>query len=155
MAQNSLTAWCFIHLSSTSASKVVDIFFNWWTWWHKLFSSTNKEIKRWLFGNVRWWRWWERNLQILSIDQEIVSLGGCKVSSICFLWWNNAISNGDYKKTVCRPRPVMLTNFLCNLQACSFRDSYEKFKKAGAEVIGISGDDPSSHKVKQSSSLEK
>lgn len=34
----------------------------------------------------------------------------------------------------------------CTKQACSFRDSYEKFKKAGAEVIGISGDDPSSHK---------
>jgi hypothetical protein len=32
-------------------------------------------------------------------------------------------------------------------QACAFRDSYEKFKKAGAEVVGISGDDPSSHKV--------
>lgn len=32
-------------------------------------------------------------------------------------------------------------------QACAFRDSYEKFKKAGAQVIGISGDDPSSHKV--------
>ena len=36
------------------------------------------------------------------------------------------------------------------LQACAFRDSYEKFKKAGAEVVGISGDDPSSHKVKAS-----
>ncbi|GMP37051.1 hypothetical protein CsSME_00008927 [Camellia sinensis var. sinensis] len=35
----------------------------------------------------------------------------------------------------------------CTKQACAFRDSYEKFKKAGAEVIGISGDDPSSHKV--------
>ncbi|KAF9662386.1 hypothetical protein SADUNF_Sadunf18G0047900 [Salix dunnii] len=32
------------------------------------------------------------------------------------------------------------------LQACAFRDSYEKFKRAGAEVIGISGDDPTSHK---------
>ncbi|KAI8541084.1 hypothetical protein RHMOL_Rhmol08G0035500 [Rhododendron molle] len=32
-------------------------------------------------------------------------------------------------------------------QACAFRDSYEKFKKAGAEVVGISGDDPSSHKA--------
>lgn len=31
--------------------------------------------------------------------------------------------------------------------ACAFRDSYEKFKKAGAEVIGISGDDPSSDKI--------
>ncbi|KAL3532737.1 hypothetical protein ACH5RR_006258 [Cinchona calisaya] len=35
----------------------------------------------------------------------------------------------------------------CTKQACAFRDSYEKFKKAGAEVIGISGDDPSSHKA--------
>lgn len=34
-----------------------------------------------------------------------------------------------------------------SLQACAFRDSYEKFKKAGAEVVGISGDDTSSHKV--------
>ncbi|GAB4824379.1 hypothetical protein Ancab_007267 [Ancistrocladus abbreviatus] len=32
-------------------------------------------------------------------------------------------------------------------KACAFRDSYEKFKKAGAEVVGISGDDVSSHKV--------
>ncbi|EXB94751.1 Peroxiredoxin Q [Morus notabilis] len=31
-------------------------------------------------------------------------------------------------------------------QACAFRDSSEKFKKAGAEVTGISGDDVSSHK---------
>ncbi|XP_044481305.1 peroxiredoxin Q, chloroplastic-like [Mangifera indica] len=35
----------------------------------------------------------------------------------------------------------------CTKQACAFRDSYEKFKKAGAEVIGISGDDTSSHKA--------
>lgn len=33
------------------------------------------------------------------------------------------------------------------LQACAFRDSYEKFKKAGAEVVGISGDGSESHKV--------
>jgi alkyl hydroperoxide reductase subunit AhpC len=33
-------------------------------------------------------------------------------------------------------------------QACAFRDSYEKFKKAGAMVLGISGDDPNSHKVR-------
>lgn len=37
------------------------------------------------------------------------------------------------------------------LQACAFRDSYEKFKKAGAEVVGISGDDPSSHKASSTS----
>ncbi|XP_022756405.1 peroxiredoxin Q, chloroplastic [Durio zibethinus] len=35
----------------------------------------------------------------------------------------------------------------CTKEACAFRDSYEKFKKAGAEVIGISGDSPSSHKA--------
>ncbi|GAB2219213.1 hypothetical protein Droror1_Dr00006844 [Drosera rotundifolia] len=37
----------------------------------------------------------------------------------------------------------------CTKQACAFRDSYEKFKKAGAEVVGISGDDASSHKAFQ------
>lgn len=35
----------------------------------------------------------------------------------------------------------------CTKQACAFRDSYEKFKKAGAEVVGISADDSSRHKV--------
>ncbi|KAJ7532748.1 hypothetical protein O6H91_13G018000 [Diphasiastrum complanatum] len=34
----------------------------------------------------------------------------------------------------------------CTKQACSFRDSYEKFKKAGAEVVGVSSDSPDSHK---------
>ncbi|KAI5058536.1 hypothetical protein GOP47_0026706 [Adiantum capillus-veneris] len=34
----------------------------------------------------------------------------------------------------------------CTKQACAFRDSYEKFKKAGAEVIGVSGDTSESHK---------
>jgi peroxiredoxin Q/BCP len=33
----------------------------------------------------------------------------------------------------------------CTAQACSFRDSYEDFKSAGAEVIGISGDSIASH----------
>lgn len=35
----------------------------------------------------------------------------------------------------------------CTKQACAFRDSYEKFKKAGAQVVGISGDDSESHKA--------
>ncbi|KAG1334373.1 putative Peroxiredoxin Q, chloroplastic [Cocos nucifera] len=35
----------------------------------------------------------------------------------------------------------------CTKEACAFRDSYEKFKKARAEVVGISGDDPASHKA--------
>jgi peroxiredoxin Q/BCP len=33
----------------------------------------------------------------------------------------------------------------CTKEACSFRDNYEDFKEAGAEVIGISSDDASSH----------
>jgi len=33
----------------------------------------------------------------------------------------------------------------CTAQACSFRDSYQDFTDAGAEVIGISGDGSTSH----------
>ncbi|ATB33683.1 peroxiredoxin [Melittangium boletus] len=33
----------------------------------------------------------------------------------------------------------------CTAQACSFRDSYEAFSDAGAEVIGVSSDDSQSH----------
>ncbi len=33
----------------------------------------------------------------------------------------------------------------CTAEACSFRDSYEVFKEAGAEVIGISDDSVTSH----------
>ncbi|KAG0560453.1 hypothetical protein KC19_10G181100 [Ceratodon purpureus] len=36
----------------------------------------------------------------------------------------------------------------CTEQACAFRDSYEKFKRAGAEVVGVSGDTPESHRVR-------
>jgi peroxiredoxin Q/BCP len=35
----------------------------------------------------------------------------------------------------------------CTREACSFRDNYEVFKEAGAEVIGISADDADSHKA--------
>ncbi|MCX6248137.1 MAG: peroxiredoxin [Bacteroidetes bacterium] len=34
----------------------------------------------------------------------------------------------------------------CTKEACSFRDSYDDFKDAGAEVIGISSDDEASHR---------
>ncbi|WJX45696.1 thioredoxin-dependent peroxiredoxin [Trifolium repens] len=37
--------------------------------------------------------------------------------------------------------------FLHCQQACTFRDSYEKFNKAWAEVVGMSGDDSLSHKM--------
>jgi peroxiredoxin Q/BCP len=35
--------------------------------------------------------------------------------------------------------------FGCTKEACAFRDSYEDFVAAGADVIGISRDDASSH----------
>jgi len=34
----------------------------------------------------------------------------------------------------------------CTAEACAFRDSYEVFKEAGAEVIGVSPDSLESHK---------
>ncbi len=34
---------------------------------------------------------------------------------------------------------------VCTVEACSFRDSYEEFRDAGAEVIGISDDSSQSH----------
>ena len=33
----------------------------------------------------------------------------------------------------------------CTREACAFRDSYEVFKEAGAEVVGISSDSEDSH----------
>ena len=33
----------------------------------------------------------------------------------------------------------------CTAEACAFRDSYEVFQEAGAEVIGVSGDSSASH----------
>jgi thioredoxin-dependent peroxiredoxin len=34
----------------------------------------------------------------------------------------------------------------CTMEACSFRDSHEAFREAGAEVIGISSDSEKSHR---------
>ena len=34
----------------------------------------------------------------------------------------------------------------CTMEACTFRDSYEAFREAGAEVIGISADSTDSHR---------
>lgn len=36
---------------------------------------------------------------------------------------------------------------ICTAQACGFRDEYRHFSEAGAEVIGISADPPSSHRA--------
>lgn len=35
----------------------------------------------------------------------------------------------------------------CTAEACAFRDSYDVFREAGAEVIGISADDVKSHRA--------
>lgn len=36
---------------------------------------------------------------------------------------------------------------ICTKEACSFRDSYEKFVEAGAQVIGVSGDSDEDHRA--------
>jgi peroxiredoxin Q/BCP len=36
---------------------------------------------------------------------------------------------------------------VCTKEACSFRDSYEQFREAGAEVVGVSGDSGESHRA--------
>ena len=33
----------------------------------------------------------------------------------------------------------------CTVESCAFRDQYQVFKTAGAEVIGVSGDSQDSH----------
>lgn len=34
----------------------------------------------------------------------------------------------------------------CTAEACAFRDSFEEFKEAGAEVLGVSSDSEASHR---------
>jgi peroxiredoxin Q/BCP len=36
---------------------------------------------------------------------------------------------------------------VCTKEACAFRDSYDQFTQAGADVIGISSDDEASHRA--------
>lgn len=36
---------------------------------------------------------------------------------------------------------------LCTTQVCSFRDNYEVFQGLGAEVLGISADNPATHQL--------
>ena len=38
-------------------------------------------------------------------------------------------------------------SLVCTMEICSFRDSYEAFREAGAEVIGISADSEISHQA--------
>jgi len=54
-------------------------------------------------------------------------------------------------KTVLGKKPVVIYFYPkdftpgCTKEACNFRDSYEDFKEAGAEVLGISNDSEKSH----------
>ncbi len=49
-------------------------------------------------------------------------------------------------------RPIVLFFYpkdgtpICTKEACSFRDSFEQFTAAGAEVIGVSGDSSDNHR---------
>ena len=58
------------------------------------------------------------------------------------------VSNSDYvgKKPIViffYPRDHTLG---CTVESCAFRDSYEEFVAAGAEVIGVSADSEASHR---------
>lgn len=62
-------------------------------------------------------------------------------------------NNRDISLSRFRGKPVVLYFYPkddtpgCTKQACYFRDSYEVYKKAGADVVGISSDSPESHKA--------
>uniref|UniRef100_A0A7I4CTM5 thioredoxin-dependent peroxiredoxin n=1 Tax=Physcomitrium patens TaxID=3218 RepID=A0A7I4CTM5_PHYPA len=59
----------------------------------------------------------------------------------------------EIKLSKFRGRPLILYFYPanetpgCTKQACSFRDSYEDYRKLGATVVGVSGDSPESHKA--------
>jgi peroxiredoxin Q/BCP len=56
-------------------------------------------------------------------------------------------------KALLRKGPVVLYFYPkddtpgCTAEACSFRDAYEDFKEAGAEVVGISSDSAGKHQA--------
>jgi peroxiredoxin Q/BCP len=69
----------------------------------------------------------------------------------------------DFSLTSAAGEPVRLADFrgrsevvlffypkdnspVCTAEACAFRDSYEAFRDAGAEVIGVSADSDESHR---------
>jgi len=58
----------------------------------------------------------------------------------------------DVSLAAFRGRPVVLYFYPkddtpgCTKEACSFRDQYEDFREAGAEVLGVSSDSSESHK---------
>ncbi|CAN7022409.1 hypothetical protein IGI04_023489 [Brassica rapa subsp. trilocularis] len=99
----------------------------------------------------------------LSPSTSRSPLSPCSFKSSIFAKVNKGQSAPDFTLKDQNGKPVSLKKYKgkpvvvyfypadetpgCTKQACAFRDSYEKFKKAGAEVIGISGDDSASHKA--------
>jgi len=87
---------------------------------------------------------------------------GCQESDSEMKKLNIGDSAPDFELNDANNNPVRLSNYRgnknvvvyfypkddtpgCTAQACSFRDSYEDFTAAGAEVIGISSDGAGSH----------
>ncbi|CAH8364126.1 unnamed protein product [Eruca vesicaria subsp. sativa] len=99
----------------------------------------------------------------LSHSTPLPPLFPCSIRSSIFAKVNKGQAAPDFTLKDQNGKPVSLKKYKgkpvvvyfypadetpgCTKQACAFRDSYEKFKKAGAEVIGISGDDSASHKA--------
>ena len=65
-----------------------------------------------------------------------------------------AAEGGQFRLSDLRGRRAVVLYFYpkdetpgCTAEACGFRDSYEVFKEAGAEVVGVSDDSEESHRA--------
>ncbi|CAN8268365.1 unnamed protein product [Cochlearia groenlandica] len=101
--------------------------------------------------------------RISHSSSSLSPLSSCSLKSSIFAKANKGQAAPDFTLNDQTGKPVSLKKYKgkpvvvyfypadespgCTKQACAFRDSYEKFKKAGAEVIGISADDSASHKA--------
>jgi peroxiredoxin Q/BCP len=86
-------------------------------------------------------------------DQAISSKGKVQVGDLTpdFTLLNQLsgpVSLGDFigKKNIVLYFYPKNNTSLCTEEACAFRDSYESFQEAGAEVIGVSSDTVESHR---------
>ncbi|KAL6220883.1 hypothetical protein ACLB2K_008636 [Fragaria x ananassa] len=94
------------------------------------------------------------NFNLKDQDGKSVSLSKFKGKPLVLYFYPADESPGCTKQigiciTHIKIEPLITadTDKLIFHKACAFRDSYEKFKKAGAQVVGISGDDSASHKA--------
>jgi peroxiredoxin Q/BCP len=76
-----------------------------------------------------------------------------KINSIAPDFILPSASGGTVKLSDFRGKKIVVVYFypkddtpICTKESCAFKDSYEVFKEAGAEVIGISSDSVESHK---------